>query len=104
MSIVLEQSLAGLTLGVFTLNATLVYLTSVSSEKSMKWLYPFSLSFVTLALAEYVFVLDHLDTGFAAVPWLNSFAHLRLVQDLLYLIAGTSMVFYLREVRREKNV
>jgi hypothetical protein len=96
------MALAGATLAVFVLIATFVYLTSSSSQQSLNWLYPLSLAFAALAAAEYVFVADQAVSA-TLVPWLSEFQNLRIVQDLLYLIAGTSLVFFLRAFRKEEE-
>lgn len=98
----LSMSLAGIALAVFVLNATFVYLTSTSSQKSLNWLYPLSLSFAVLAAADYVFVANQTATG-TLLPWLASAENLQIAEDVLYLIAGTSLVFFLRVFREEEE-
>lgn len=94
-SILLMQSLAALTLGIFTLNLIFVYMTSSSSRKDLKWFYPLTLSFVVLALSEFIFAINQ-GSGSSALPWFSSIENLQILQDVLYLTAGTSTVFFLK--------
>lgn len=100
-SILLMQTLAALTLGVFSLNLIFVYMTSSSSRKDLKWFYPLTLSFAVLAVSEFIFAMNQAsNTG--ALPWFSSLENLQILQDLLYLTAGTSTVFFLKSFKYEE--
>ena len=101
MSNLLSLTLAALTLSVFVLNAMFVHLTTNSSKRSLNWLYPLSLAFAVLAIAEYAFVAG--QTSGNLIPWLKDITNIQIAQDLLYLIAGTSLVFFLRAFREEEE-
>ncbi|MFB6114668.1 MAG: hypothetical protein ABEK04_00105 [Candidatus Nanohalobium sp.] len=101
-SILLMQTLATLTLGVFSLNLIFVYMTSSSSNKDLKWFYPLTLSFAILAASEFIFAMNQASTN-AALPWFSSLANLQVLQDILYLTAGTSTVFFLKSFKYEEE-
>lgn len=100
-SILLMQTLAALTLGVFSLNLIFVYMTSSSSRKDLKWFYPLTLSFAVLAVSEFIFALNQASNS-APLPWFSSIQNLQILQDLLYLTAGTSTVFFLKSFKYEE--
>jgi len=99
-SILLMQTLAALTLGIYSLNLIFVYMTSSSSRKDLKWFYPLTLSFAVLAGSEFVFAMNQANAG--GLPWFSSLENLQTLQDLLYLTAGTSTVFFLKSLQYEE--
>lgn len=101
-SILLMQTLAALTLGIYSLNLIFVYMTSSSSRKDLKWFYPLTLSFAVLATSEFIFAMNQAsNTG--ALPRFSSLENLQILQDLLYLTAGTSAVFFLKSFQYEEE-
>lgn len=101
-SILLMQTLAALTLGVFSLNLIFVYMTSSSSRKDLKWFYPLTLSFAVLAVSEFIFAMNQASNS-GALPWFSSLENLQILQDLLYLTAGTSAVFFLKSFQYKEE-
>ncbi|MFB6175520.1 MAG: hypothetical protein ABEJ87_06155 [Candidatus Nanohalobium sp.] len=94
----LMQTLASVTLGIFTLNLIFVYMTSSSSRRDLKWFYPLTLSLAILAASEFIFALNQASSG-GALPWFSSLENIQVLQDVLYLTAGTSTVFFLKSFR-----
>lgn len=99
-SVLLMQTLAALTLGVFSLNLIFVYMTSSSSRKDLKWFYPLTLSFAVIAVSEFIFAMNQAsNTG--TLPWFSSLENIQVLKDVLYLTAGTSTIFFLKSFKYE---
>lgn len=101
MSEILMGVIAGLKLAVFTV--LLIYISMIQWASDADWrLYQVAaLAFVVMALGETFFVAAQLGETHGVFQWFESFANVRLWNNVLYIVAGTSIAVWQRGYLQE---
>ncbi|MFB6182436.1 MAG: hypothetical protein ABEI78_00070 [Candidatus Nanohaloarchaea archaeon] len=97
----LMMLLSVLTLAVYALNVVFVYMTSTSSRRDLKWFYPFSLSFALIAIAQFTYTVGLVQQ--VTLPFFSKVGNLITLNNLLYITAGISAIFFIKSLKFEEK-